>query len=170
MNKKDLKEIQESFIRCMNRMKHLRPGDICGELSHNECAVMICVLEAEKAQEEEQRKRQGKKHGKDLEQKETGMLTVSALAKEMNWTLPALSRLLKNMERKDLIRRETVSIDRRNTVVLLSEKGRDELEKGRKIMDQFMEEVFLEMGQEDMKEYIRLQNQFCEIIERRKKA
>lgn len=92
-------------------------------------------------------------------------ITVSEIAAELDVTPPAVSRSLKSLESRGLITRETNLINRRNTMVRLTESGREFLEKSRKQMDLVMEYVNEKMGAERKKQLYELLGEMTEIIE-----
>lgn len=51
-------------------------------------------------------------------------ITVNELASELAVSIPAVSRMLRNMEAKNLIKRETDKECRRNTIVLITDEGK----------------------------------------------
>lgn len=85
-------------------------------------------------------------------------ITVSEIAAELEVTPPAVSRSLKSMESRGLIKRETNLINRRNTMVRLTETGREFLEMSRRQMDAVMQYVEEKMGEER-------KNQLCLLLE-----
>ena len=59
-------------------------------------------------------------------------ITINELATELNISLPAVSRTLKHLEERQLIKRVTNEDCRRITFVVISEKGKKLFEKNRK--------------------------------------
>lgn len=92
-------------------------------------------------------------------------MTVSAIAAELDVTPPAVSRSLKSLESRGLVTRETNLINRRNTMVRLTEKGRELLEDSRRQMDAVMERVNEKMGEERKSKLCELLSEMTEIIE-----
>ena len=93
-------------------------------------------------------------------------MTVSAIAAELDVTPPAVSRSLKSLESRGLVTRETNLINRRNTMVRLTESGRELLEYSRKQMDAMMERVNEKMGEERKNQLCELLSEMTEIIEK----
>ena len=93
-------------------------------------------------------------------------MTVSAIAAELDVTPPAVSRSLKSLESRGLVTRETNLINRRNTMVRLTENGRELLEYSRKQMDAMMERVHEKMGEERKNQLCGLLSEMTEIIEK----
>lgn len=92
-------------------------------------------------------------------------MTVSAIAAELEVTPPAVSRSLKSLEGRGLITRETNLINRRNTMVRLTENGYELLENSRRQMDAVMEYVNEKMGEERKKQLYELLTEMTDIIE-----
>ena len=92
-------------------------------------------------------------------------ITVSEIASELDVTPPAVSRSLKSLESRGLVIRETDLLNRRNTMVRLTESGLDFLEKSRKQMDGLMEYVTEKMGMERKKQLYELLAEMSAIIE-----
>lgn len=93
-------------------------------------------------------------------------MTVSAIAAELDVTPPAVSRSLKSLESRGLVSRETNLINRRNTIVRITEIGRELLENSRKQMDAVMERVHEKMGEERKNQLCELLSEMTEIIEK----
>lgn len=92
-------------------------------------------------------------------------MTVSAIAAALDVTPPAVSRSLKSLESRGLVTRETNLINRRNTMVRLTEKGRELLEDSRRQMDTVMERVNEKMGEDRKNQLCELLSEMTEIIE-----
>ncbi|MCH5349219.1 MAG: MarR family transcriptional regulator [Oscillospiraceae bacterium] len=93
-------------------------------------------------------------------------ITVSEIASELDVTPPAVSRSLKFMESRGFIRRETDSVNRRNTMVRLTVKGSDILDRARNEIDSITEMVNTEMGAERIDQLYRLIAEMTEIYEK----
>lgn len=92
-------------------------------------------------------------------------ITVSEIAAELDVTPPAVSRSLKSLESRGLILRETNLLNRRNTMVRLTESGLDFLQTSRRQMDNLMEYVTEKIGTERKKQLYLLLTEMTEIIE-----
>lgn len=68
-------------------------------------------------------------------------ITVNQLAKDMNMSMPLASRMLKNLESKELIRRVTDESCRRNTFVVISEKGKEIFDKNSTVVMKYIDKV-----------------------------
>lgn len=92
-------------------------------------------------------------------------ITVSEIASELDVTPPAVSRSLRSLESRGLVTRETNLLNRRNTMVKLTEDGQTFLEKSRRQMDKVMEYVNEKMGAERKKQLYVLLTEMTDIIE-----
>lgn len=92
-------------------------------------------------------------------------ITVSEIAAELEVTPPAVSRSLKSLESRGLIKRETNLINRRNTMVRLTETGQKFLEMSRRQMDVVMQYVEEKMGEERKNQLCLLLEEMTKIIE-----
>lgn len=92
-------------------------------------------------------------------------ITVSEIAAELEITPPAVSRSLKSLESRGLIKRETNLINRRNTMVRLTETGQKFLEMSRRQMDMVMQYVEEKMGEERKNQLCLLLEEMTKIIE-----
>lgn len=93
-------------------------------------------------------------------------ITVSEIAAELGVSPPAVSRSLKFMENRTLITREANMNNRRNTIVKLTNNGRETLEITRKQFDEIADFINLEMGEERKKQLYGLVTEISEIIEK----
>lgn len=75
-------------------------------------------------------------------------ISVAEAAKMLKVSIPAVSRTLKSIEQKQLIRRETDEKDRRSVKLVVTEKGRDTMKKNvrsclevvNRVMERFSDE------------------------------
>ena len=89
-------------------------------------------------------------------------ITVSQIAEAMDITLPAVSRTLKTLDEKGFIERRTNVLNRRSTIVTLTEKGEKILNSAQKNMLSMMGFVEEQMGEERVSEFNLL---FGEVLE-----
>jgi len=94
----------------------------------------------------------------------SGSVYVSSLVTELNISGPAVSKMLKNLEDKQLISRKTDTSDRRNTIVELTEKGLKVKEQADEIAACFFTKVAEKFGNENMEKLRTLLSQFCSIV------
>ena len=75
-------------------------------------------------------------------------ITINELANELDVSVPAVSKMLKNLESRNLVERQQDKLCRRNTFVRITDEGKDMFDKNnkkmhlltRKILDNFTEE------------------------------
>lgn len=94
-------------------------------------------------------------------EKDAEGMNVSAIAKALDVSSPAVSRMLRGMEQKGYIMKQVSSQNRRNTLVRLTGKGVQAYERARKELDRLLLKVMDYMGQRDMEEFIRLWNKLA---------
>lgn len=79
-------------------------------------------------------------------------------------TKPAVSQMLNSLERKDYIRREINTSDRRRIVVTLTPKGFEIMRGMQEQADRVIKEVISRFGEEDTKQLLGLLNRFADIF------
>lgn len=75
---------------------------------------------------------------------------VSDLAKRMEILPPSLSRVLRGLEKKGLVKRKVDQLNRRNVYVLLSREGKEVLFTCSERMDYLLSRIVAEMGHQDI--------------------
>ena len=94
-----------------------------------------------------------------------GHVRVSDLAKKMDLSMQAISKMLRSLEGKGYIERVTDPHDRRNTFIVTTAEGTALLESSRQSYARFSREVIDRMGAEDMETFIQLSQRCIQIIE-----
>ena len=124
------------------------------EISGNEFTTLMCIGHV------------GDKDGETA-------ISISALAKKLRVTTPAVSRTMRSLEKKGLIYRETDSKDRRNTFVRLTDTGKKILKQSELEMNDLVEAALLNMKQEDVERLLdyldEFQTRMQTELEKRKK-
>lgn len=90
---------------------------------------------------------------------------VSKIAQMAKMASPQVSRMLKNLENHNLIRRDVDVRDRRNTYVFLTEEGKKVSERTQLRMERYVGRVIGCMGEEQVNELVRLCNQMADVME-----
>lgn len=90
---------------------------------------------------------------------------VSELALKMNTAPSAVSRMLRNLEKKELIGRSVDVKDRRNTNVYLTDKGSIQLMEMNQKMEVYMKKVVKAMGEREMLQLIGLFSKLIGVME-----
>jgi DNA-binding MarR family transcriptional regulator len=91
-------------------------------------------------------------------------LKVSDIAKMMNLSPPAVSKMLNQLETKGLIERFSDTVDRRVVYVRLSETGVQEFAVMHKAMQLFTKHMVEQLGREETESLIKVLRHLLEII------
>lgn len=94
---------------------------------------------------------------------------VSELAQNLHIASSQTSRMLKNLEERNLIGRCIDGKDRRNTYVYLTEEGTEACRQAQRRMKNYMNRVKAAMGEERIEEMVSLCNELADIMEREAK-
>lgn len=141
------KEIQEEMFRAMFRLKHLNMSGMLKDISIGEYKILEMCSGCPACDD-----------GGDG-------AYVSSMAAQMRVSAPAVSRLLKGMERKKYIARQADAKDRRNIRVFITEAGRAKREECREILQNYTERVISRMGEDNMLQLLNLFNQMLGVME-----
>lgn len=88
----------------------------------------------------------------------------SELSNDRQLSTARIANTLASLEKKGWIRREQDSRDRRKVLVYLTDAGMERAEKGHQNCLGYMEELFLWLGEEDSKEFVRLQQRMNDFM------
>lgn len=89
-----------------------------------------------------------------LEQKKE--VSAGDIANFLNVSTARIAVLLKNLEKKGLIKKTTSQTDKRKTIVHLTQKGEESCKKLREKLVEKLNNFFLFLGEEDTKNFLRL--------------
>ena len=92
-------------------------------------------------------------------------VNVSDIQSTMHITKPAVSQMLKALEKKGYIARETDKNDRRRVEVTLTAEGKEILRKGGAEADAMIEKVVARFGEENTVKLTELFNRLAEIMD-----
>lgn len=92
-------------------------------------------------------------------------ITVNELAAILEVTVPSVSRMLKNLEHRDLIVRETDKDCRRNTHVVISEKGMALFRENEKIVRHCMEKVAAVFTEDEINKMLEYRHRIEKVLE-----
>lgn len=88
---------------------------------------------------------------KKFEQTNNGKnITVAVLADSLHVSVPAISRMLKNLEEKNLVKRVTDKACRRNTYVIITKDGISLHNQNAKILHSYIEKVLSHFDDEEI--------------------
>ncbi|MCM1514792.1 MAG: transcriptional regulator [Anaeroplasma bactoclasticum] len=96
------------------------------------------------------------------EQTKEKELTPSELSRIQQLSSGRIATTLKTLEKKQLIERNIDRIDKRRSIIQLTEKGREMAEKIIKITVQKFENIVEKLGEQDALEFIRILKRLAE--------
>ncbi len=97
--------------------------------------------------------------------KENEYATVSIIADKMHMTNAAASKTIGELEDMGLVEKIINKKDKRQSYLVLTQKGQDKVENMKSNMDIMLDNVYRRMGDTDMKMMIELLNKFYTIFE-----
>jgi len=145
-------ELQEELLNTFRRLAKINIGDLFKDISREGYFMLEMI---------------GKYTEENLEKKG---ICVSELAENLLVTSPAVSRMLRMLEKKNLIIRMVNEDNRRNTLVLLTEEGKEVRNRTRKQLNEFSGKVTAHIGTDDMKTLLTLWNELADAVETELKA
>lgn len=95
-----------------------------------------------------------------LEQKKE--VSAGDISNFLNVSTARIAVVLKNLEKKDLIKKTTSQTDKRKTIVCLTKKGEDCCKNLRKTLIEKLNNFFLFLGEEDTKNFLCLMQKMRE--------
>lgn len=146
----ELCKISHEFVIIMNRFKHLNCMGLLKELSPAEF-VCIKMLVTKLFQ-----------NGDNV--------TVTELADSMLISKPALSKMLRNLEEREMIARTLNARNRRTVYVHLTEKGKEAYAREDRIMNRFGERVMKGFGKENAKALLEQMKSLYGVFEKELEA
>ena len=90
----------------------------------------------------------------------------SELSTALNATTGRISALLGALEKKGQIEREIDKSNRRNILVTITDAGREREERETKSIKECLSRIFVEMGEADTTEFMRLMKRFFELSQK----
>ena len=93
-------------------------------------------------------------------------ITVNELAASMDVSLPAVSRSLRHLEERGLLKRVCNEECRRNTFVVISDIGRKLFEENRKKVEYLVDKLIDEVSIEEIETAILFSKKVSEIVDR----
>lgn len=91
-------------------------------------------------------------------------IRVSEIAKTLDVSSPAVSRMLRGLEKKKYVCRKASSISRRNTMVRLTPDGVLAYESSKECLNDLLKRVMEQMGKDEIEEMLRLWNRLAQIF------
>lgn len=145
MNKQKCK--LDEFIRTAHRYGKLNKNVEVGELSNGEFMMLQMI------------------HFNSEMVNGVPCIGVSELAKKLNVSVPAVSRMLRSLDEKQLIARDISKDDRRTTFVYMTEEGKVARGKAQQIADDYFDGVVGRLGEEKMGTLLELWGELVDIME-----
>ena len=94
----------------------------------------------------------------------TGGVEASLIREVSQMSGPAVSQMLKALEKKSFIKRVMVQEDRRKVLVCLTQQGKEILSTSKKIFLSVVDKIYEDFGEEDTKKFIELLKRYQEIF------
>lgn len=131
------------------RLHQLKLGRFKDKFSQNEWMILNSLYEAENKKDVacEQMPHPGARHFADM----------------MHCSPPMISKILRSLEEKEMILRSIDQKDRRNTKITLTEKGKEEIIRGRAVFEKYIDRVIEQMGEEKIRRMIQDMDDFYDI-------
>ena len=133
----------DEFLEAMYRFHHLNLQVLIPELSRAEAIIIHNLGMADK--------------------RDSTGLKMSSLGKVLCVSMPSLSRMIKGLEERRLVKREIDASDRRNTYVVLTDEGRILYEKTDKVMTDFIEAVHQRVGEKKLTQLGKLMSEMVDV-------
>jgi DNA-binding MarR family transcriptional regulator len=92
-------------------------------------------------------------------------LSQTLIQQHLHISKSAISQKLNALEEKGLITREINKADRRRFDFTLTEAGRELTSRAQRQMDEGVKQIFERMGEQDLRELIRLSGKLADIVE-----
>ncbi len=140
-------ELMKEFLRAGDRFRRMDLGSLHPGVTHGEFVVLERI------------------HSHSRQYGDIYGAHVSDLVRELEISPPALSRMLRSLEQKGFLVRESDREDRRNTCVCLTEQGKRMREDGHEMLLEFARATVQSMGEEQMKELICLWNRLADVLQ-----
>ncbi len=125
-----------AFVRTLNSIKPQRWSGLLQGVSHHEFGFLMMILRFQR------------------QHPEVKGIYVSELAKNMCITKSAVSKMLGNLEKRELVERAVDPGNRRNTFVFLTEKGTALCDMQHERLRSFLQQVIAELGDQRYREIL----------------
>jgi DNA-binding MarR family transcriptional regulator len=138
--------LSEEFVRATARFHRLSMKKTWIVLSKGRFIVLHIIYQATLTEEQPQ------------------SVSVSAIAERMQISLPSLSRMLRTLERQGLIERFPDPVDRRNTLVNLTEDGQQLHQHAAAIASEYIDLMTDELGADHLRLLIKELNDCSDVM------
>lgn len=144
-------EIQSELFQVIFRLKYvLRKSYVAGELHPGAFHLLHLIEKNEKKLE--------------ISDKEEYGTSITLLSEKMHVSKPAVSRMVKELEKKEYVVRITSQSDKRMVFVTTTSKGKNEIAKAKEEAIFLISQMGEKLGESDSKELIRLLNRLHDIV------
>lgn len=139
-----MEELHIKLFEAGNQIKKLKYSELLEGLSFREFTALAITAEQ-------------KKNGKAIS-------NVSEMAIAIKCSVQSLSRTIRNLEKRGLVKRVSAPDNRRNTIVMITDQGEEIFEKNHEIMKKFLNNALRKMPEEELIQYISILNHMHEIL------
>ncbi|MFR4351942.1 MAG: MarR family winged helix-turn-helix transcriptional regulator [Roseburia sp.] len=129
-----MEDLQSKIFTAVNQLHKLRIADMFPEMTRTDGMTLMEIGHYNRRYDE--------------------AVTVSQLAEKMRAKMSAVSRTLKSLEDAGYIERKVNTSDRRNTYVVLTDRGERECGEIERTMREFSGAVIAQMTEEDMRRLV----------------
>ena len=137
------------MLICEKKIHQIKLDSIQDNFNQNEWIIMnfLYEVQVEKVLENDAMKHPG----------------VRCLAEMMQCTPPMISKILRGLEKKDMITRSMDQQDKRNVQVTLTEFGKGKVKEGRIVLAAYTDQIVKRFGEEKLGQIIDFMNEFYEV-------
>lgn len=136
---------REDMLNTLQRLQHIRFNELIKDLNQSEYIFLKILY-------------------KLIKKSGTNSVYVATIAKELEISTPAVSKMLKNLEKKQYIKREVDTLDRRNTFVFLTEKGIATKKETDIFFEDFFNKIYKKVKKEDINQFLYLAKKISNVI------
>jgi Transcriptional regulators len=142
--------------------KHFHKRDIFGDVTKGEFFILHMITydgdEHNHEHSHGHEHRHAHMHGR-------GGVTVTNIARKLNATMGATSKMLRSVEEKGYIERKLDDRDRRVVYIALTEKGEEMIAGAKRQMDDRVDRIIEKVGEEDTAEFLRILRKVTAILQ-----
>lgn len=91
-------------------------------------------------------------------------VTAGELSKQLNVTTARIASILNSLENKEYIKRKEYSLDKRKTLVLITNKGKKLANNAKREIINKIDKVVEEVGYDKLKEYMRIAQEIRNVL------
>jgi DNA-binding MarR family transcriptional regulator len=136
---------REDMLNTLQKLQHIRFNELIRDLNQSEY-IFLKILH------------------KLIKKSGTNSVYVATIAKELEISTPAVSKMLKNLEKKQYVTREVDPLDRRNTHVFLTQKGTAAKKEADKFFEKFFNKIYQKINKEDIIQFLHLAKKISNVL------